>query len=168
MAEKCKVCLRKIAGSKCKYCGYICVESLDDYGDSLEFERAAQYKAGLLERITDFSINAYTYKWNSGTSKLDAGRAHVKIADGVKCFNEIAWSQKSFGQNLDEKQQERPVTISYKYGGNKKELNINLKTIKCNDFWKLGVMIHDNMTVSFYLGTTDNYTVSGPFDLELK
>lgn len=168
MARKCKCCARDIVGSKCSYCKYINVEVLDNSGSEVELERVAQYKVGLLECITEFSINAYTYKWNSGTSKLDAGRAHVKIADGVKCFNEIAWSQKSFGQNLDEKQQERPVTISYKFDGKRKELNINLKTIKCNDFWKLGVMIHDNMTVSFYLGTTDNYIVSGPFDLELE
>ena len=167
MSEKCKVCLREIVGSKCKYCGFIAVESLDDYGDKLEFERAAQYKAELLKHITDFSINAYTYKWNSAKSKLDEGRENVRIADKVKNFNEITWSQRAFGQSLDEKQQERPITISYKFNGKKKELNVNLKTIKCNDFWKLGVMINPDLTASFYLGTGDNHTISGPFDLEL-
>lgn len=168
MVEKCKACLRIIAGSECKYCGFICVESLDDYGDQLESERVAQYRAGLLEKITDFSINAYTYKWNPTTSKLDSGRACIKIAGAVKCFDEIVWSSESFGQNLDEDHQERPVTISYKFDGKEKELNVKLKTIKCNDFWKLGVMINQDLTVSFSIGTVDNYVVSGPFDLELR
>lgn len=168
MARKCKVCTRDIIGSKCGYCNYTNVEVLDNSGSEVELERTANYKAELLTRITDFSINAYTYKWNPITSKLDSGRACIKIADTIKCFDEIMWSTESFGQNLDEKQQERPVTISYKFDGKEKELNVKLRLIKCNDFWKLGVMINQDLTVSFSLGTVDNYTVSGPFELELR
>lgn len=168
MSEKCKVCSREVAGSKCKYCGFICVKSLDDYGDSLERERAIQYKSALLERITDFSINAYTYKWDQKTSKFESGRLPVKITDGKECYEQIVWSKKAFEKNPDDRMQEREITISYMFDGDQKEIDVKLKTIQCNDLWRLGVMIHQDLTVSFYLGTVDNYTVSGPFNLELK
>lgn len=168
MAEKCKVCLREIAGAKCGYCGFTCVESLDDYGDSLELERAAQYKAALIEKITDFSINAYTYKWDQEKSKFESGRLPVKITDGKECYEQIVWSKKAFEKNPDDRMQEREITISYMFDSEQREIDIKLKTIQCNDLWRLGVMIHQDLTVSFYLGTVDNYTVSGPFNLELK
>ena len=168
MARKCKCCARDIVGSKCSYCKYINVEVLDNPGSECELERAAQYKAGLLERITDFSINAYTYKWDQKTSKFESGRLPVKITDGKECYEQIVWSKKAFEKNPDDRMQERDITISYMFDGEQKEINVKLKTIQCNDLWRLGVMIHQDLTVSFYLGTVDNYTVSGPFNLELK
>ena len=168
MAGKCKCCARTITGNKCSYCKYINVEFLDNSGSEVELTRVVQYKEELLKSITGFYINAYTYKWNSDTSKLYQRKARLKIANGVECFNKIAWLRDPFGKNLDEKQQELPITILYKFDKKDKELNISLKTIKCNDLWKLGVMIHHNMTVSFYLGTSDNHTISKSYDLEFE
>lgn len=168
MARACKCCAKEIMGNKCTYCNYLNIELLDDSGVVQERERAKNYKENLLSRLTDFTINAYTYKWNSTISKLENGRSKIIIADSIDSFDKIIWCEKSFGQNINDNQNERPLNISYKVNGKEKVLNALLKTIKCEDFWKLGVMINHDLTVSFYLGTKSNHVISGPFDLDFN
>ncbi len=167
MADKCIVCSRDVTGSKCSYCGFTSVETLDEYGDKIEAERANQYRKDVLNNITDFHILAHTYRWDSSSAKVESGRIKVDIADGSDCFNRIAWSKSTFGQNLDDTNALRELTVSYLVGGKKKDIKIKIKPIKCDDYWKFGVKINNDLTVSFYLGTEKNNSVAGPYDLDL-
>lgn len=165
MARKCNCCSHEIVGSKCTYCNYINVELLDDSGLHAEEERAEKYRKSLVKRLSDFSINAYSYKWNKKNAQLNTGRTIVKIADGDSSYKSIVWSKESFGQNLDNEQKNRNVNVLYKIDGIEKSLDVKLETIKCDDFWKLGMMINPDLTVCFYLGTSEKYTVSRPYEL---
>lgn len=168
MSKACKCCGHEVVGSKCPYCGCMNIALLDNSASSTESERCNKYKMKIIEQLRDFSIEAYNYKWNETTSKLElVGRIHTKIADGNDSFGKIKWSEKSFGQNFDDNEKERTVTIGYEFKDQKHTINAVLKTVKCDDFWKIGIRLNDDLTISIYLGTESNYTSSGPYPIEI-
>lgn len=165
--SKCKVCGREANGQRCNYCGFLQVFNLDENANEQESNLIERHRNALLENITDFHILAHTYRWDSSSAKVESGRIKVDIADGSDCFNRIAWSKSTFGQNLDNTNALRELTVSYLVGGKKKDIKIKIKPIKCNDYWKFGVKINNDLTVNFYLGTEENNSVVGPYDLDL-
>lgn len=169
MSKHCKVCGRTVLGNACTYCEYPQINTLDETVSELEKKLIDDFRRKKVESVTDFSINAYTYKWDSLSSNLVCERKNLKIADGNECLGKIKWSNASFGQTLStsDEQQEYPLTITYKVDGKTKEAKIKIKKIKCNDFWKFGVKINKDFTVNFYLGTPDTHTVSSEYPIEL-
>ena len=162
---KCKCCSKVT----CSNCGFINIAVLDDAAEKNEMTRIDEHRKKIISAITEFSIDAYIYKWNSSMDKLEErGREKAVIANGMECHNKIIWSIKSFGQNLDEKYTKRPVEIKYLSKGKEKSFTAELKTVKCFDFWKLGLEIHDDFTVTVYLGNENNHSKAGPFSLELN
>lgn len=169
MSTQCRCCNQEVSGRTCSYCGFLNIAVLDDTAHENELNRAAEHRQVILSSLTDFSIEAFTYQWNLARSILEEkGRKKIILVNGLDSLNKIHWSEKDFGQNVDEKDKKRTVEIKYSAGGVPKSLIANLDTIRCSDFWRLGLEIHDNFSVTVYLGNVDNYTKSGPYSLELK
>lgn len=116
----CKCCNKQVSGSKCTFCGFVNIAVLDDSALQRELQRAAehkktiQYKKAILSLISDFSIEAFTYKYNKATNKLEEkDRRKIVLLDSVDSFNRKYWSNKSFMQNIEEKASKRDVRIKF-------------------------------------------------------
>ena len=169
MSRECACCKQNIAGSICPNCGYRNIVFLDESGAEEEKKRLEEFRRDLAKKFIGFSTMAYKYQWNEDTSSLEEkGKETILIADGEECFGKIAWSQRSFGQNQEETPSERELKLYYQVNGIPKEVKALVKTIACNDFWRLGIQIHEDFTCSVYLGTEEHYTIAGPYALELK
>lgn len=168
MTNVCKCCGHEITGIKCSYCGYSNdVITFDDSAEEIVKKNISAYKSDLLNGIKNFSIDGYTYKWNSQTNKLDfLGNEKIRIANGSDCFNNIVWSKKFFGQDIDDIYNEKSVNVSYSVKGKSKCTMVNLKPVLCDDFWKIGVEIKADLMLYVYLGNPSTNTIAGPIALE--
>ena len=167
MAKTCLVCTREVLGNQCTYCHCYHINALDDAAKENEKKRTSNYLADTLAKITDFSVKIYDYRWDSNLAALQMKESHVTLANGNDCYQRIVWSQASFGQYMGD-EQKRSITISYNVAGVSKTLSVPLEAVHSSDYWKLGIQINADLSVSFYLGGPDKYSVSGPYDLELK
>jgi len=163
MDKKCICCGRALLGNECKNCGFFNVVLLDESGLGEENERAEAHRTKIVDGIKEFSFSAYKY---SGCESK--GRAKIVIADGKQCYKKLVWSKESFAQNTDESEKVRNVEICYTVNGVAKTVSVDLELVRCSDFWKLGVEIQEDLSLVVYLGTTDQYTKSKAYDLELK
>jgi len=173
MEQKCSCCGRTLTEQKCTYCGFLNVTVLEgtDSAQTEEYcrKRAEAYRAKLAATLTEFSVDAFVYQWNETKGCLEmAGQERVRIADGADCLNRLTWSPRSFGQNSLEEVKGRTITISYKAGGEEKRFTAELKPITCPEFWRIGLLLHDDFTVSVFLGTDETHTETGPYPLQLK
>lgn len=163
MERKCLCCGRAIVGNECKYDGFFNVVLLDESGLSKEKEHAEAHCTKIVDGIKEISFSAYKY---SGCEP--EGRAKIVITDGKQCYKKLVWSKESFAQNTDESEKVRTVEICYTVNGVAKTVSVDLELVRCSDFWKLGVEIQEDLSLVVYLGTTDQYTKSKAYDLELK
>lgn len=168
MTNICKCCGNELTELKCSYCGYSNdVITFDDSAEEIIKKNMVAYKRDLINRIKDFSIDGYIYKWNNQTNKLDfLGNKKIIIADGLDCFNNIIWSEKVFGQDIDDVFSEKSVNITYSSNGKSICTTVNLKPVQCDDFWEIGVEIKDDLMLYIYLGNISTNTIAGPIALE--
>lgn len=163
MERICDCCGRTLKGNTCEYCGHTNVFALDAETELRMKERANQYRKDMVRQITDISIEAYRYLG----SELQ-GRKKINIADGEKCFKTVNWAGVKFAQNTDMTEPERDLTIMYNVNGQKKKLSATIELIETSDFWEIGVELTECLSLVVYLGTRDNYTISEPYELELR
>ena len=167
MSNVCQCCGTKMNTSKCDYCGFVEIIDMDGSGTELVQSLAATHKRNILGAITDICVLSYIYKWNEAKSRLEmVKKEELKLADGTDCYQRIRRSHYSFGQIPAG--QDMSIELHYKYGGEKKSLICTVPTVQCDDFWKLGVQIDEQLRLKLYLGTTEKYTESMQMPLSLK
>lgn len=166
--DRCICCGTATEGrSFCPYCGFVQVVSMDTEGDKYNEKIKKEHRQEVIDALKNFSVVSYRYKWNAGASRLDLDtEERVKIADGKECDGNVRWAKETFGQSLAE---DKPIklTIHYTCDGKKKQVTCSLKPVQCNDFWKLGVMIDQNLRLVVCLGTEQNHVKSSPMNLAL-
>ncbi len=167
---KCLVCTRELSNNKCEYDGFVTFAYFQPSDLASQLPRAKAHRDNILSGIC-FSVDAKEYKWNEKTMKFDSIKSmDIKIADGLSCFEKIAWANQPLGQSLEDKpqQNEKEIVINYKVKDKKKTATLKITPVQCNDFWKIGVIINADFTFNVVLGTAENYATSSSAQLVLQ
>jgi len=168
--ERCLCCGTVTEGrSFCPYCGFVQVVSMDSAGEQYNDAIRKEHRNEVVSLLKNFSISSYYYRWNEATSQLELDKSEtVKLADGKDCDNRIFWSSQTFGQNRPENGQPMKLTLNYTFDSNRRQVTCQIKPVQCDDFWKIGVMIDQNLRLVVCLGNEKNCAKSVPMDLNLK
>lgn len=167
MSSACQCCGAQMNGSKCGYCGFVEIIDMDGSGTELVRSLAAAHRKKLAAALTDLSVVSYRYAWNEAKSCLEMDRKEeLKIADGADCCPNVKWSSRDFGQLPAG--EEITLDISYRFKGVKKQRSCTIPTVRCSDFWKIGMVIDRNLKLKIFLGTEKKYSESAALELELK
>lgn len=166
MGKTCQCCGAELTGSRCGYCGFVEIIDMDGTGSEVVRSMAAVHKKNLAAAITDISIVSYSYRWNDAKSRLELDKKEeLKLADGADCYPGLLWSTQDFGQMAAGK--DLSLDLSYRVRGAEKHLSCTIPTVQCDDFWKLGLLIDQNLKLQLLLGTEKKHAQTEPMPLEL-
>ena len=167
MSNVCQCCGAQMNTTRCDYCGFVEIIDMDGSGTELVNSMAASHKQNIVAAITELSVVSYSYRWNEAKSRLEMDKKEeIKLADGVECYPGLKWTSQNFGQMSAG--QEITLELTYKFKGRKKKLSCTIPTVQCEDFWKLGMVIDQNLKLKLFLGTEKTQTQSAALELELK
>ena len=168
MSRTCLCCRKPLTRQTCDYCGFVDVEVLSEDAETFLAQEIREYAESLASDITEISVNSAVYEWKEETSRLEmtSRKIETKIADGAECFAVRKWGGQDYGQQLSGKRIK--LELSYRYMGKKKQLTCTVPTARCDDFWRVGVKIDNQLQLKVYLGSEKKYTESEALDLELR
>jgi len=149
---------------ECPYCGRVDVVVLDEASKAAVTKDAAAYRKAIVDKLKNFTIDAYAYKYDAGQFIEDKKRS-IKICDGKDCARSIKWSKESFAQYHEKKN--GSLTIHYEMDGQKKRGAFGIAFPDTGDFWKIGLKIGNNLRLQAYVGTEDKYSIVNDVPLSL-
>ncbi|MBQ6621766.1 MAG: hypothetical protein IJH75_02930 [Mogibacterium sp.] len=161
----CSCCGHDAPAQKCGYCGFLNTFTLSKDDEALIRERAASHRSDLIRSIRNLSVTGYRY--GAEAMSAEASTRSVRICAGKDCDRKIFWSKQQFGQNLDPDSAKRPLEITYSVGGRKRTLTAMMELVPCEEYWRLGLEITDDLRLNVYLGMEKTHSKSGPHELEL-
>lgn len=158
----CACCGNKISAEtspECDYCGYVNIAVM---GNSAANEKgAAKHRKKILERLKNISVVSYEYGWKKEENEYaQLNKETLKLADGEQCDEKILWSTQEFGQIFDD--EKITIEVSYKYDGKGwKVEKYELRPVKCDSFWHIGVEVNKQLKLTFYLGDDKHMSKGG-------
>ena len=166
MSKTCQCCGAAITGSKCGYCGFVEIIDMDGSGREVVEKMAGVRRKNLAGTVTDLSVVSYRYKWNEEKSRLELDKKEIlRLADGRDCYPGLLWTDYSFGQLAAGK--ELTLEIAYKVRGVQKQVSCKVTPVQSEDFWKIGLLIGQDLKLKLFLGTKQSYAEAEPVALEL-
>jgi len=149
--------------SKCSYCGAVHIVDLDQ-GDAVQ-NYANSHRQKIIEKLNNFRLPAYYYKYEQDKFVDPDRPKQIIIGNGKDCLKKVLWSQESFAQY--HRAEKMSLTISYDFGGSKKEFDFDIDLPDTDDFWKLGIEIDEKLRLNVYLGDAEKNTVVNGIGLSL-
>lgn len=163
--KTCPICGRELSGDTCDYCGF----RVAGVQSALVNALAQAHRQKLLETVTDISVVNYEYTWNQELSRLMVSDvSERKLADGKQCSPGVFWTEPLFAQLDPDDYPAVEMLLHYCVNGQKKSLKLNIPTIQCDDFWRMGLLIDGSLRLCVFLGSPAKFTVSEPIELELN
>lgn len=154
---------------ECPYCGYNPIIELSgsDPNDETLKADATKWRQQLIDKLSDIK-----FELNKGGPLSDKGESvelntiKIKLADGNDCYEKIVWADEDIWQD-QEVELDKTIPINYVFDGKEYTADVQIKTIRTDDWWKFGVTLEDNLHLRFFLGTKDNYSQSELVPLKL-
>lgn len=168
MGKFCRCCGSSFQDHRCGRCGFPYINALDEAGEAELLKNIAEYKAGLLNNLTAFSVESHLYQWDAAHTALKLTATETTtITNGSGCLNRTIWSSESFGQYQDGG---KPVhlSVSYLVQGRKQSLTVPITPVKTSGFWHVGMEIDDQLRLTVRLGDKDTCASSAPVLLALR
>lgn len=166
MPATCKCCGSTVTGNSCGYCGFTALPGQPPSGSLLQ--SAAIYADRLVKSLTNFSIVAYRYAWEPQRSRLELQAEEiVPLGNATAFFPNIFWASKEFGQLRNGTGTEITFDLTYHYNGRKKVIPCTIPTVKCDNFWRVGIALDKSLHIKLYLGSGSNFIESAPIALDL-
>lgn len=165
---ECWCCGRNFFGTNCPHCNFIAIRDDSPEHAGLIRDLAMKHRQKIIEELTDFYVIVHCYQWNEKAGKTAcAGEKHIRMADGVDCQN-VFWSEPMFGQ-LPQDGDPVPISLSYRYQGVKRQVELEIPAVPGNDFWQIGLCIDSNLCLVVFLGDPVHFhTEKVKVDLKLK
>jgi len=165
----CWCCGRKFFGTNCPHCNFIAIRDNSPEHTALIRNLALKHRQQILEELTDFCVISYRYQWDEKSGKMVCvGEDRIKLADGVDCQN-VFWSEPIFGQLPQKKGGLVPISLSYRYQGVKHQLELEIPTVRGDNFWQIGLCIDSDLSLLVFLGDPVHFhTAKARAELKLK
>lgn len=167
-SSTCVCCGSTVTGNNCGYCNFISVKDPAQRSSAVVLQLAAKHADAIVASLTGFSIVAYRYAWVPEHSRLEwQGEEIVPLGNARDFFPNIVWANKEFGQLRNGTGTELIFDISYQYKDKKKVLHCTIPTVKCDNFWRLGISLDKSLRLKLYLGSGKKFVESAPIALDL-
>ena len=159
----CRCCSHPLTGQDCSFCGFPMAGSLNDAMLTDEMRRVRQFRSGLIRGMTDFSVDVFRFNWNAAGSSFDEkGTSSIKIADGADCYGKTVWSEERFAQSPEEKIPPLTLHMHFRNGQTVVPFSVPIQPVRCDDFWRIGIRLNNDMSLSVFLGLESNHAQSAP------
>lgn len=168
VGQECWCCGRKFFGTNCPYCNFIAIRDSAPEHTGLIRNLALKHRQKIIEELTDFCVISYRYQWDEKAGKMVCvGEERIRLADGVDCQN-VFWSEPMFGQ-LPQEGGLVPISLSYRYQGVKRQIDLEIPAVRGNDFWQIGLCIDSDLCLVVFLGDPVHFqTAKAKAELKLK
>lgn len=167
--EDCPCCGRRVEGDYCGFCGFHVAGILGIRSQDRVDAIATAHREAFLRDLTDIAIVNYHYRWNPDSSRLEMYHADERrLANGTDCHPGIFWSDPLFGQLDTDDYPTLELMLSYRWDGQRKTLRVPVPTVRTDNFWRVGLLIDDQLRLRVFLGDPTEFTTSEPVNLDLK
>lgn len=165
LPKTCPSCGKDLNGDSCGYCGFRVAGAQSALINVL----AQAHRQKILEAITDIGVVNYQYEWSEEFSRLTVRNvSERKLADGKQCSPGVFWSEPLFAQLDPNDYPALELQMYYSVKGKKKQIKLDMQTIRCDDFWRIGLLIDASLNLRVFLGSPAKFTVAEPIALELN
>lgn len=151
---KCSVCNEEYNGkSYCPYCGMLCVVDLDGQSEIMK-TMSSNYRKKIISNITAIGVVNHSYKMANQKIVKDSVKL-TDIATGEQCFMNPVWTKERFAQYKGSR--EITLQLYVKTRSNKTSyFNFKMAMPDVKEFWKVGVMMNNDLSMNVYLGIESN------------
>ncbi len=163
--KTCPCCGGEFANGHCLYCHF----TLEGPASNEDLRRLAdRHSLLVVNNLSDFAIETHRYRWAPDRSRLQKiMKKFIPLGNAPQFYNATHWAAEKFAQVQPDGGTELKLTINYKYRGKPKTLTCAIPTVKCDDFWRLGIRLDSSFHLRFFLGSGTQLAESAPIALDL-
>lgn len=167
--RRCACCKNTLEGQFCGYCGFMNIAAFDKTAEQETAAEAREWRKELIGQLSDYGIVSYEYGWKEEVSEFGFISTKINIlADGRQCDGSVFWADRQFGQLLENETKPITIRLTYKFNGKENKLNCEIASAVCEDFWRIGLEITEQMRLVVYLGNEHKFAKSEPLAMNLS